>query len=170
MHFMSDPRHRNHYGLAHEILPGIVSESGPQLMIGLMTKGGGPVAEIWDELSHDAGLSADRRPSDFSVIGPDQDKSLCLYETPTGSRLAFVFLQMPEVRAPLESEIGTFVWDVESNSVRYFTLEVEMSFDGAVTPNRILCEWSNGNHLNYGPVNAESLADLRDGILRQLAN
>ena len=166
MDFMFDPRFRCHYTLGHRAIPDLVAEEGPAFVQRLMTvEGGGFLAEVWRRLATEGGFDPALREEDFSVLGPMQDRKLCLVSD-GDRRWAVVFLKMPEVMAPGESEVGTFVWDINAGTVRYFTLEVPMFPAGSVDRLRILCEWSKGNHINYGPVAAADYAQLRDLVLQ----
>lgn len=164
MDFMNDPRHQLHYALGHQVIPNLVEEEGTAFVLRLMAEGGGFLAEGWRHIATDGGFDPGLREQDFSVIGPTQDEDLCLVAD-GDRRWAVVFLMMPEVMAPLESEVGTLVWEINDGTVRYFTLEVGMSFDGTVGPGRVLCEWQDGNHLNFGDVDVADYAQLRDAVL-----
>ena len=168
MDFINDPRHQMHYALAHQVIPDLVEEHGSDLILRLMADGAGFLEQGWKRLAEDGGFDAGLRDQDFSVVGPAQNQELCVMSD-RDQRWAVLFLTMPEVRAPLESEIGTFVWDVTAGIVRYFTLEVEMNFDGSVGPGRVLCEWKDGNHLNYGSLQVGTLEQLRDAVFKVLA-
>ncbi|MFM8528562.1 MAG: hypothetical protein ACKOD2_02605 [Ilumatobacteraceae bacterium] len=164
MDFMNDPRHQAHYALAHQAIPSLIEEHGTGFMLRLMAEGAGPLVEGWRRVAVDRGFPADLREEDFSVVGPTQDEELCLVAD-GDRRWAVLFLMMPEVKAPLESEVGTFVWEINDGTLRYYTLEVGMSFDGSVGPGRILCEWRDGNHLNFGGVDVADFGQLRDAVL-----
>ena len=165
MDFMSDPRFQCLYTLAHRAIPDLVEEEGTAFVQRLMmVEFGGFLADVWRRLATEGGFDPALREEDFSVVGPKQDPKLCLVAD-GDRRWAVVFLKMPEVMAPGESEVGTFVWDINAGTVRYFTLEVPFPA-GSVGPLRILCEWSNGNHINYGPVAAADYAQLRDMVLQ----
>ena len=169
MEFINDLRHREHYALAHQVIPEMVEKMGSALFARLMGDGAGFLKDAWLRRASQEGFDPLPTDKDFDVIGPRQSEDLCVI-TQGGERYAFVFLVMPQVAAPLESQIGTFVWAFSDEVVRYFTLEVEMSFDGAVGPGRVLCEWRDGNHANYGGVEVSDLAQLRDVVSQVLTN
>jgi hypothetical protein len=163
MEFINDLRHREHYALAHQVIPELIEKMGSVLVAKLMNDGGDFLRESWLRRASQEGFDPLSSDDDFAVIGPQQDEELCLINL-EGEGRAFLFLVMPQVAAPLESQIGTFVWGFPNEVIRYFTLEVEMSLDGAVGHGRVLCEWRNGNHLNYGGVQVDTLVQLRDAV------
>lgn len=147
---LRSPRHQIHYEMAHRLVPGLLEEYGAQFVAQLLARGAEPLLTAWRSMCESAGITEKTGESDFSVIGPQDDEELCNLEMPSGRKMVLVFLQMPEVRAPLECEKCVFAWDVESDRVRYFTLEAEMSLGTGESTRRVLCEWSDGNHLNHG--------------------